>query len=125
MRQQRGGAIVNIASVHSFVSWPRCAAYDATKAGLLGLTRAMALDHGKDGIRVNAVAPGYIRTPLLENWFASGAAAEEEVLKFHPLGRIGSPSDVAEAVVFLASERASFITGTCLTVDGGITAVGR
>ena len=125
MERSCGGSIINIASVHSFVSWPRCAAYDATKAGLLGLTRAMALDHGKAGIRVNAVAPGYIRTPLLEKWFAAGAAVEDEVLLFHPLGRIGTPSDVAEAVAFLASDRASFITGTCLTVDGGITAVGR
>ena len=119
------GVILNIASVHSFVSWPRCAAYDATKAGLLGLTRALAIDHGKRNIRVNAIAPGYIATPLLEKWFASGAANEIDVLKFHPLGRIGKPEDVAEAAFFLASDAAAFITGTCLTVDGGLTAAGQ
>lgn len=122
---QGSGSIVNIASVHSFVSWPRCVAYDATKAGLLGLTRALALDHGRKGIRVNAVAPGYIKTPLLDRWFSSGAATEQDVLAFHPLGRIGSPADVAEAVAFLVSDQASFITGICLTVDGGLTAAGR
>ena len=93
--RRRGGSIINISSVHALVSWPRCAAYDATKSALIGLTRAMAVDHGNDGIRVNAICPGYIETPLLEQWFATGAASKEEVLKFHPLGRIGKPNDVA------------------------------
>jgi NAD(P)-dependent dehydrogenase (short-subunit alcohol dehydrogenase family) len=120
-----GGSIINIASVHSYMSWPRCPAYDTTKAGLLGLTRALAVDHGQVGIRVNAVAPGYIVTPLLERWFASGSGVESEALKVHPLRRLGKPSDVAHAVHFLASDEASFITGTCLTVDGGLTALGH
>jgi NAD(P)-dependent dehydrogenase (short-subunit alcohol dehydrogenase family) len=123
--RRRGGAIINISSVHALVSWPRCPAYDATKSALIGLTRAMAVDHGHDGIRVNAICPGYIETPLLEQWFAMGAVTKEEVLKFHPLGRIGKPNDVAELALFLASEAASFISGTYITVDGALTAAGR
>ncbi len=125
MRANGGGAIINISSVHAFVSWPRCAAYDATKAGLLGVTRALAIDHGPEGIRVNAVCPGYIRTPLLERWFAAIENGEQEAARAHPLRRIGEPVDVANAVFFLASEQASFITGAVLTVDGGIMAAGR
>ena len=123
--RRRGGSIINISSVHALVSWPGCAAYDATKSALIGLTRAMAVDHGKDGIRVNAICPGYIETRLLEQWFAQGMASKQEVLKFHPLGRIGKPSDVAEAVFFLASDAASFISGTHITVDGALTALGH
>lgn len=125
MRANGGGTIINISSVHAFVSWPRCAAYDATKAGLLGVTRALAIDHGPEGVRVNAVCPGYIRTPLLERWFAAIENGEQETAKAHPLRRIGEPVDVANAVFFLASEQASFITGAVLTVDGGMTAAGR
>lgn len=120
-----GGSIINISSTHAFVSWPRCAAYDASKAGLLGVTRALAIDHGPDGIRVNAVCPGYTRTPLLERWFAGVENGEQGVTRVHPLRRIGEPVDVANAVFFLASDQASFITGTVLTVDGGMSAAGR
>jgi NAD(P)-dependent dehydrogenase (short-subunit alcohol dehydrogenase family) len=123
--RRRGGSIINVSSVHALVSWPRCAAYDATKSALIGLTRAMAVDHGGDGIRVNAICPGYIETPLLEQWFATGAANKEEVLKFHPLGRIGKPNDVAEVALFLASDAASFISGTYIIVDGALTAAGH
>ena len=123
--RRRGGSIINISSVHALVSWPRCAAYDAAKSALIGLTRAMAVDHGRDGIRVNAICPGYIETPLLEQWFAKGLATKEEVLRFHPLGRIGRPNDIAEAAFFLASDAASFISGTQITVDGGLTAIGH
>jgi NAD(P)-dependent dehydrogenase (short-subunit alcohol dehydrogenase family) len=125
MRAQGGGAIINISSVHAYVSWPRCAAYDATKAGLLGVTRALAIDHGHEGIRVNAICPGYIRTPLLERWFAAIQDGEREVARSHPLRRIGEPADIANAVFFLVSEQASFITGAVLTVDGGMSAAGR
>jgi meso-butanediol dehydrogenase/(S,S)-butanediol dehydrogenase/diacetyl reductase len=124
----RGGAIVNISSVHAFVSWTGSAAYDATKAGLVGLTRAMALDHGPAGIRVNAICPGYIDTPLMERWLESVSNREEtmrQVLACHPLGRIGTPRDVAEAALFLASDAASFISGTTLVVDGAMTAAGH
>jgi meso-butanediol dehydrogenase/(S,S)-butanediol dehydrogenase/diacetyl reductase len=123
-----GGSIVNISSVHAFVSWAGCAAYDATKSGLIGLTRAMALDHGRQGIRVNAICPGYIDTPLMDRWLAALPDREEtmrQLLAFHPVGRIGTPRDVAEAALFLASEAASFISGTSLVVDGAMTTAGH
>ncbi len=125
MRDSGGGSIINISSVHAFFSWPRCAAYDATKAGLLGITRALAIDHGPEGIRVNAICPGYTRTPLLERWFAAMENGEQRVAQVHPLRRIGEPVDVANAVFFLASDQAAFITGTVLTVDGGMSAAGQ
>jgi NAD(P)-dependent dehydrogenase (short-subunit alcohol dehydrogenase family) len=123
-----GSSIIHISSVHAFASYRDCAAYDASKAALIGLTRAMALDHGADGIRVNAVCPGYIDTPLMEQWLKTvedREAAVREVLKWHPLGRIGTPADVAEAVYFLASESAEFISGTSLVVDGAMIASGK
>ncbi len=84
----------------------------------------MAIDHGPQGIRVNVICPGYIETPMLEKAFAVGEADRAAVLKFHPLGRIGKPSDVADAVVFLASDTAAFISGAMLAVDGCLTAQG-
>lgn len=124
----KGGAIVNISSVHALVSYPEDVAYDASKAGLIGLTRALALDHGKDGVRVNAICPGYIETPLHYKWLNALPNPEEtmkEIVKFHPVRRIGTPRDVAQAALFLASDAASFITGTYLVVDGGMTAGGH
>jgi len=128
MRARRRGVIINISSVHAFVSYAGNAAYDASKAGLIGLTRAMALDHGSDGIRVNAICPGYIDTPLMDAWLATlpdAEAAMRQVLSFHPMGRIGTPRDIAEAALFLASDAASFISGTYLVVDGAMTAAGH
>lgn len=124
----RGGAVVNIASVHAFASYPGVVAYDVSKAGMLGMTRAMALDHGKDGVRVNAICPGYIDTPMLEAWLGTVADRDETmrgIMRFHPLGRIGTPRDIAEAALFLASDAASFITGATLVVDGGMTIHGH
>jgi len=124
----RGGSIVNISSVHAFVSWPGCPAYDASKAGMLALTRTMALDHGRDGIRVNAICPGYIQTPLLDAWLAAvpdREATMRQILGFHPLGRIGTPRDIAEAALFLASDAAAFISGATLVVDGAMTVAGH
>ncbi|HET7215881.1 MAG TPA: SDR family oxidoreductase [Terriglobia bacterium] len=124
----RGGAIVNISSVHAFVSNEGYAAYDASKAGMLAMTRTLALDHGRDGIRVNAICPGYINTQMTEEWFKGQPDPEatlNQVLAFHPLGRIGTPRDVAEASLFLASEAASFVSGTYLVVDGAMTIAGR
>lgn len=125
---ERGGAIVNISSVHGFVSYEGYAAYDAAKAGMIAMTRALALDHGRNGIRANAICPGYIHTPMHDEWLEQQADPEatmKDVLKIHPLGRIGTPRDVAEAALFLASDASSFITGVYLTVDGGLTAGGR
>ncbi len=124
----RRGVIVNIASVHAFVSYEGYAAYDASKAGIIGLTRALALDHGREGIRVNAICPGYIDTPLMDKWLADLPDPEttmREVMRAHPLGRIGTPRDIAEAALFLASDAASFISGTSLVVDGAMTAAGH
>ena len=126
--RRRGGAIVNISSTHAFTSYEGYAAYDASKAALLGLTRTLAVEHGRDGIRVNAICPGYVRTPMTDEWLASTpdpVQALQKVLALHPLGRMGTPHDVAEAALFLASDAAAFITGTFLVVDGGLTVAGH
>ncbi len=123
-----GGVILNISSIHAFVSYQGDAAYDAAKAGLLALTRALAVDHGREGIRVNAICPGYIDTPMTEQWLVTVPDRDEtmrQVLSLHPLGRIGTPRDVADAALFLASDAASFISGTYLVVDGALTAAGH
>ena len=124
----RGGAIVNISSVHAFVSYVGDAVYDTSKAGIIGLTRALALEYGHEKIRVNAICPGYINTPMTDEWLAiqpDAEAALKQLLSFHPLGRIGTPHDVAEAALFLASDAAAFISGTYLVVDGAMTAAGH
>jgi NAD(P)-dependent dehydrogenase (short-subunit alcohol dehydrogenase family) len=126
--RERGGVILNVSSMDAFVAYPGYAAYDSSKAALIALTKSLAIDHGRDGIRVNAICPGYTDTPLLRQYFEKLPDAEGEmqrVLKIHPLGRIGTPRDIAEAALFLASDAASFITGTYLLVDGGLTAVGH
>jgi NAD(P)-dependent dehydrogenase (short-subunit alcohol dehydrogenase family) len=121
MLEHGGGAIVNNASVDSHVGQKHVPAYVSAKHGVLGLTRAAALDFAESGIRVNCVAPGAIRTPLLERAVESGAATEEEFAALQPIGRIGTPEEVAEAAIWLASDRASFVTGASLVVDGGLT----
>jgi NAD(P)-dependent dehydrogenase (short-subunit alcohol dehydrogenase family) len=124
----RGGAIVNISSVRAFVSYEGNAAYDASKAGMIGLTRALALEHGRDRIRVNAICPGYIDTPMMDDWLRMQADPEatiRQVVSIHPLGRMGTPRDVAEATLFLASDAAAFISGTFLVVDGAMSAAGH
>lgn len=128
MRKRGGGAIVNIASVQGIACQTNVAAYVASKGGLLALTRAMALDHAKDGIRVNAVCPGSIDTPMLR--FAASenldGHTEDEVIASwgaaHPIGRVGLPEDVGNMVAFLAGPRASFCTGGEYKVDGGLLA---
>ena len=126
--QQRGGAIVIISSVRAFVSYSGGAAYDSSKAALIAFSRTLALDHGNDGIRVNAICPGYVDTPMTEEWLRTVPDREEtlrQVRAIHPLGRMGTPRDIAEAALFLASDAASFITGTSLVVDGGMSTAGH
>lgn len=120
-----GGSIVNVASTASFAAFPQDAAYVASKGAVLALTKAMALDGASVGIRVNAVCPGYIDTPNLRGYFDAQddpAAAAASSAAAAPLGRMGTPEDIGAAIAFLASEEASFVTGTSLLVDGGVLA---
>jgi NAD(P)-dependent dehydrogenase (short-subunit alcohol dehydrogenase family) len=118
-----GGSIVNIASYFGLVGGMDVAAYCASKGALVQLTRAMALDHASDGVRVNCVCPGSVHTPMIEEaWDHFGEGAPELWAAKHPVGRVAQPEEVAQAVLFLASSASSFITGTALPVDGGITA---
>jgi NAD(P)-dependent dehydrogenase (short-subunit alcohol dehydrogenase family) len=125
MRGSGGGSIVNIASILALVGDGILAAYCAAKGGVLGITRATAVRYGSDGIRCNAVCPGDIDTPLVAAYFQTGsdpAALRAEVEAEYPLGRIAQPDEIARAVVFLASDDSSFMTGQPLIVDGGLLA---
>ncbi|MBA84176.1 SDR family NAD(P)-dependent oxidoreductase [Thalassobius sp. S69A] len=115
----RGGAIVNFSSIAGLTGLPRRNAYGAAKAGIIAMTRAMGSEWGAQGIRVNAVAPGYVRTALVEKLIAEGLLDVDSLIARTPLGRLLEPSEIAEAVYFLASPAASAITGTVLSVDGG------
>jgi meso-butanediol dehydrogenase / (S,S)-butanediol dehydrogenase / diacetyl reductase len=121
LRKARGN-IINMASVNGFFVEPMCAGYCATKAAIIGLTKAMAIDHGREGIRVNCICPGYIDAGLAEGYFQSQpdpAAARTAAGNLHALGRIGRPEEVGRLAVFLASDDASFMTGSAVVVDGG------
>jgi len=122
MVKNGGGAIINTGSGWALKGGPQAASYCAAKAGVLNLTKAMAVDHGKDGIRVNCVCPGDVDTPMLHSECAQLGEDKATFLRDaarRPLARVGRPEDVANAVLFLASPMAEWITGACLVVDGG------
>jgi NAD(P)-dependent dehydrogenase (short-subunit alcohol dehydrogenase family) len=113
------GAIVNIGSIASFDGIPGRNAYSAAKAGVLGMTRAMAVEWARSGIRVNAVAPGYVATALVKELAERGAVDADAIARRTPLGRMAQPTEIAEAIAFLADPASSYITGATLSVDGG------
>ena len=122
--ERGGGAIVNTASIAGLWAIPADAAYCASKAGVIMLTKCMALDGAKAGIRVNCVCPGFTETPMIEGYFEAQpdpAEARRFAERLHPLGRLGRPLDIANAMVYLASEEAAWVTGAALVVDGGLT----
>ena len=119
MMRQGHGAIVNCGSIHSHVGRVGVGAYAAAKGGVKLLTQTLALECAPHNIRINAICPGYIETPLLT---AASETDRDALVAVHPMGRRGRPEEVARAVMFLASEEASFITGASLLVDGGYTA---
>ncbi len=122
---QGGGIIINIGSISGSHADPGMAIYNASKAFVQGLTRSVAVDHGADGIRCNAICPGWIMTEMASRAFALAAdpvEAERQALAKHPVGRFGLPSDVAALALWLASDQAAFATGQLFTLDGGLTA---
>mgnify|MGYP003382688828 CR=1 FL=1 len=126
MRKNGGGAIVNLSSVAGLIGFPGLSPYVASKHAVIGMTRNAALEHGKDGIRVNAICPGGIETRMLDSLAdqASGGklSTHDMMDPLHPIGRIGKPQEVAELIVWLCSDRAAFVTGAAVPVDGGYTA---
>lgn len=125
MMPRSSGTIINLGSVSGMIGWGGSAVYSASKGAILALTKALAIELAPLSIRVNAVAPGSVRTPMVQNNLDPGedpVAAWERIAALHPLGRAGEPQDIAEAIMFLASPRSSFVTGSVLTIDGGLTA---
>jgi NAD(P)-dependent dehydrogenase (short-subunit alcohol dehydrogenase family) len=126
MVERGAGSIVNIASTHAFKIIPGCFPYPVAKHGVLGLTRALGIEYASRNVRVNAIAPGYIETQLTRDWWSSQgdpAAARQATLDLQPMKRIGRPEEVAMTAVFLASDEAPFINASCITVDGGRSAL--
>ena len=121
MRAAGGGSIVNIASVLSLVAARNRVAYSASKGAVLAMTRAMALDHAPEKIRVNCICPGIVDTEMVER-FSLDENARRQRIAMHPMGRFGQPEDIAQAAVFLASDESAWITGAAFPVDGGYTA---
>lgn len=125
LKSSGGGAIVNTASVSGMIGWGGSSVYSASKGAVIALTKFLAIELAPIGIRVNAVCPGSIRTPMVEQVFAQRpdpALAWQQTAALHPLARVGTAEEVADAIVYLASPMSSFVTGTCLVVDGGLTA---
>jgi NAD(P)-dependent dehydrogenase (short-subunit alcohol dehydrogenase family) len=122
LEQGGPGAIVSTASIAGLVGSKNAGAYVAAKHGVVGLTKTAALEYAAKGIRVNAVCPGVIRTPMLERMFATDPRLEQAMIGFEPIGRFGVPGEIGEAAVWLCSDQASFVTGHAMVVDGGATA---
>jgi NAD(P)-dependent dehydrogenase (short-subunit alcohol dehydrogenase family) len=125
MRRRGGGSVINIGSIEGLGANPGHAAYSASKAGIHGMTRALAVDLGEDNIRCNAIAPGWIASELSETYLASfpdPSATRDALNRLHPLGRVGRPTDVGDLAVYLASDKSSFLTGEIVVLDGGRTA---
>ena len=122
MLKQGGGSIVNTASTLGLVAIQGACAYTAAKHGVVGLTRTAALEYAQKNIRVNCVCPGFIRTAMVERGMDKGLIAEEQMVAIEPIGRLGKPEEIAEGVLWLMSDGASFVTGHTLTIDGGWTA---
>ena len=122
MRQQGSGAIVNCSSIGGLIGLPGRAVYHAAKHGVLGLTKSAALEYASRGIRINAVCPGTVDTPMVSAMLAKEADAMKEIMRDQPIGRLGRPEEIASAVLWLCSPGAGFVIGHALTVDGGFTA---
>ena len=122
LAQNSPGAIVSTASIAGLVGSKNAGAYVAAKHGVVGLTKTAALEYATKGIRVNAVCPGVIRTPMLERMFDTNPKMEAAMLGFEPIGRFGAPTEIGEAAVWLCSDNASFVTGHAMVVDGGAIA---
>ncbi|WP_395070445.1 SDR family oxidoreductase [Paraburkholderia silvatlantica] len=126
MVERRAGSIINIASTHAFQIIPGCFPYPVAKHGVIGLTRALGIEYAPKNVRVNAIAPGYIETQLTHDWWNAQPdpqAARKATLELPPMKRIGRPEEVAMTAVFLASDEAPFINASCITIDGGRTAL--
>jgi 2-keto-3-deoxy-L-fuconate dehydrogenase len=117
-----GGSIVNVASVAALVGLKNRAAYSASKGAVVALTRALAVDHVADGVRVNAVCPGTVDSPWVRRLVEEAGESLDALRARQPMGRLGTPDEIAGAVAYLASDAAAFVTGTVLTIDGGLTA---
>lgn len=122
MIERGGGAIINAASIMGLVGGSLSAVYPATKGGVVLLTKHAALDYARYNIRVNCVCPGHVDTPLVQRLFERDPAQGAELLRLYPMGRLGQPREIAQGVLFLASDEASFVTGSTLVLDGGYTA---